>query len=99
MVRVANSRSNAAVSAGVRYGGSFPTVVSLTTFTTWRESRFSNGAMRSSFEDTSRYRRYSIGFASDFCSGYQTRMLIGGGFGGGSFFWAVPQSRVVLPVW
>jgi hypothetical protein len=74
MVRVASSRSNAAVSAGDRSAGSLPTVVSLTTFTTWRENRSTNGATRASSEDTSRYCRYSIGLASVFCAGYQARM-------------------------
>jgi hypothetical protein len=74
MVRVASSRSNAAVSAADRFAGSLPTVVSLTTLTMWRESRFANGAICGSLEDTSRYCRYSIGFASAFCAGYQTRM-------------------------
>jgi hypothetical protein len=54
-VFVASSRSNAALSAGVLYAGSLPTVSSLTTATQWRASRFANGVMGGSSDDASRY--------------------------------------------
>src|SRR4029077_20799500 len=93
MVLVAIRRSNAAVSAGVRYAGSLPTVSSLTTATQWRESRFANGGMSGASDDASRYCPYSIGFASVFLAGYQTQMRIGRGLWARGFVRAVGEPR------